>query len=57
MAEDEIASAEENVFYEYAVPYEIGRDCAGPGSKISNLMTDPTRGPSSETPSRKTRWD
>jgi small conductance mechanosensitive channel len=55
MAEDEIASAEEDVFYEYAVPSEIGQDRTDSGSKISNLTTDPPREPSSsETPPRLT---
>ncbi|HII06946.1 MAG TPA: mechanosensitive ion channel family protein [Methanotrichaceae archaeon] len=54
MEEDEIVSVEEDVFYEYTVPSDIGPDGLDSASNISNITTDLPRELSSEVPSRLT---
>ena len=54
MEEDEIISVEEDIFFEYTVPSDIGSDGLDSASNISNLTTDLPRELSSEVPSQLT---
>ena len=54
MEEDEILSAEEDVFYAYTVPSDFGPDGLDPASNLSDLPTDLPRELSSEIPSHLT---
>jgi small conductance mechanosensitive channel len=54
MEEDEIISVEEDIFYEYTVPSEIGPDGLDSASNISNLTTGLPQELSSEVPSQLT---
>ena len=54
MEEDEILSAEEDLFYAYTVPSDLGSDGLDPASNLSNLTTDLPRELSSEIPSHLT---
>jgi small conductance mechanosensitive channel len=54
MEEDEIVSVEEDIFYEYTVPSDIGPDGLDSASNISNLTTDLPKELSSEVPSQLT---
>ncbi|HNR58549.1 MAG TPA: hypothetical protein PKJ51_08840 [Methanothrix sp.] len=50
MDEDEIVSVEEEIFYDYTVPSDIGLDGLDPSSNISNMTTDLPLELSSEVP-------
>ncbi len=54
MEEVEIVSVEEDVFYEYTVPSDIGPDGLDLSSNISNITTDLPRELSSEVPTQLT---
>jgi len=54
MEEDEIVSVEEDIFYEYTVPSDIGPDGLDSASNISNLTTDLPKELSSEVPTQLT---
>ncbi len=54
MEEDEIVSVEEDVFYEYTVPSDIGPDGLDSASNVSNLTTVLPKELSSEVPTQLT---
>ncbi len=54
MEADDNISVEEDIFYEYTVPSDIGPDGLDPGSNLSNLTTDLPRELSSELPAELT---
>jgi small conductance mechanosensitive channel len=54
MEEDEIVSVEEDIFYEYTVPSDIGPDGLDSASNISNLTADLPKELSSEVPTQLT---